>query len=189
MVSAVENTITDYNAWIPAFAGHDTPTGFGAAGPAVAGRTDRRGPQPAGRATRDPSNQADQRPSAKRVAGAKVRLGCRRGAPACRRTAPRRCVLPACVSGDAGSLPRRLVASLDPRLRRPRHANRLRRGRPGCRREDEGKSSLTPPGSSLTPLATQPLRLIITVFMKASPMLSDVASPRSATAMCTIRRS
>jgi len=31
--------------------------------------------------------------------------------------------------------------------------------------------------------------LMITVFMNASPMLSDVASPRSATAMCTMRRS
>ena len=31
--------------------------------------------------------------------------------------------------------------------------------------------------------------LMMTVFMNASPMLSDVASPRSATAMCTMRRS
>ncbi len=31
--------------------------------------------------------------------------------------------------------------------------------------------------------------LMITVFTNASPMLSDVASPRSATAMCTMRRS
>jgi len=50
---------------------------------------------------RGPSNRADWRQSANRFAGAEVRLGCRRGATAIRRPAPRRCVLPACVSGDA----------------------------------------------------------------------------------------
>ena len=112
-------------AWIPAFAGHDTSAGFGAAGPAFAGHDTSAGFGAAG---------------------------------------------PAFAGHDTSA--------------------GFGAARPALAGMTRGKSSLTPPGSSLTPPAgCQPLRLIITVFMKASPMLSDVASPRSATAMCTIRRS
>lgn len=43
--------------------------------------------------------------------------------------------------------------------------------------------------AALTPTSGYVLGLMMTVFMNASPMLSDVASARSATAMWTIRRS
>jgi hypothetical protein len=75
-------------AWNPAFAGMTRRAVGGSCReplhtadkrtsrvPASAGMTWRRGPRPAGQATRGPSNQAEWRQSAKRVAGAEVRLG------------------------------------------------------------------------------------------------------------------
>jgi len=75
---------------------------------ALDGRDTREHP---GAASNGPSNLAAHRQRAKRFAGARVRLGWRSGAPAFRRPAPRRCVLPAVRERDRARRPRVLVGA------------------------------------------------------------------------------